>query len=375
MKLKLKFLKRYNLKKYKFFLAITVIALSILGVMVIGSAKESVQSRQILGLLVGIVAMIIVSLFDYNWVVKFAWILYGLNILLLGLVPIIGVRVNGAKRWIDLGFTTFQPSELTKILLIVFFAKFLSEREEIINDWKLLLEAAVLFAIPAVLVMAQPDLSTTISLSFVFVMLVYLTGLSYKRIGTILLIVVPLTVLFISYAVQPNQIILKDYQQERILAWLQPEKYADDEAYQQTNSIIAIGSGQAQGKGLNNNTTTSVKNGNFISEPQTDFIFAIIGEELGFVGCCVVITLLLLIVIQCIIIGVRAQNLLGRLIGCGVACQIGIQGFINIAVATGVFPNTGIPLPFVSYGLTSLVSMYIGIGLVLNVGMQPKKYQ
>ena len=140
-------------------------------------------------------------------------------------------------------------------------------------------------------------------------------------------------------------------------------------------SVMAIGSGQLTGKGLDNNTTTSVKNGNFISEPQTDFIFAIVGEELGFVGSCLVIALLLLIVIQCILIGIRAQNLAGRIICCGVGGLIGIQSFINIAVATKMIPNTGVPLPFVSYGLTSLVSLYIGIGFVLNVGLQPQKYQ
>jgi len=141
------------------------------------------------------------------------------------------------------------------------------------------------------------------------------------------------------------------------------------------NSIMAIGSGQLKGKGYDNNTTTSVKNGNFISEPQTDFIFAIIGEELGFIGCCIVIILLLLIIVQCIIIGLRAQDLAGQIICGGVAALIGIQSFINISVATGIFPNTGISLPFVSYGLSSIVSLFSGIGVVLNVGLQPKKYQ
>ena len=169
--------------------------------------------------------------------------------------------------------------------------------------------------------------------------------------------------------------ILQGYQETRILAWLQPEKYSSDEAYQQNNSIMAIGSGRLTGKGLNNNTTTSVKNGNFILEPQTDFIFAIVGEELGFVGCCIVIGLLLLIVIQCLRIGMRAPDIGGRILCCGIASQIGIQSFINISVATGLFPNTGIPLPFVSYGMSSLVSMFIGIGLVLNVGLQQKKYK
>ena len=138
---------------------------------------------------------------------------------------------------------------------------------------------------------------------------------------------------------------------------------------------MAIGSGMLTGKGYNNNTTTSVKNGNFISEPQTDFIFAIVGEELGFVGCCIVIILLLLIVIDCILIGTKAKDTGGKLICGGVATLIAIQTFINISVATQMFPNTGISLPFVSYGLTSIVCFYMGIGFVLNVGLQPNKYQ
>ena len=137
---------------------------------------------------------------------------------------------------------------------------------------------------------------------------------------------------------------------------------------------MAIGSGQLNGKGLNNNTTISVKNGNFLLEAETDFVFAIIGEELGFVGCCAVIFLLLLIIIQCIIIGLQAQSLSGQIICGGVAALIGIQSFINMGVATGILPNTGLSLPFVSAGLTSIICFYMGIGFVLNVGLQPKKY-
>ena len=131
---------------------------------------------------------------------------------------------------------------------------------------------------------------------------------------------------------------------------------------------MAIGSGQLSGKGYNNDATTSVKNGNFVSEPQTDFIFAIIGEELGFVGCCGVIFLLLLIVIQCILIGLKAKDTGGRIICGGVAALIGIQSFINISVATLILPNTGLSLPFVSYGLTSVVCFFMGIGLVFLGG-------
>ena len=138
--------------------------------------------------------------------------------------------------------------------------------------------------------------------------------------------------------------------------------------------LLAIGSGQLYGKGLNNNTITSVKNGSYILEPQTDFIFAIVGEELGFIGTCAVIVLLGLIVLQCLWIARNAKDTAGVVICCGVAACIGFQAFINICVATALLPNTGIPLPLVSYGLSSLWSVLIGIGLVLNVGLQKKKY-
>lgn len=367
--------KPYHLKDVKFGLIISVLAISIIGVMVIGSAKQAVQGRQIIGLVAGVILMIILSMIDYVWLLNFYWILYGINIIALVCVKLFGTNVNGAQRWIDIGVTNFQPSELSKILVVLFFAKFLMNHEDDLSSAATILKAVGLIAPTLILIVLQPDLSTTLSIALVFCAMMYLAGLSYRFIGTLIAILVPVTIIFISIVVQPNQPFLHDYQQKRILAWLEPQKYASDEAYQQNNAIMAIGSGQLTGKGLNNNTTTSVKNGNFISEPQTDFIFAIVGEELGFVGCCIVIGLLLLIVVQCILIGLRAQDLAGRIICCGVAAQIGFQSFINIGVATGILPNTGIPLPFVSYGLTSLISLYMGIGIVLNIGLQPKKYQ
>ena len=353
-----RFTKPYNLKNYKFGIVTLVGILSVLGILVVGSAKESLQSKQILGVIIGFTAMIVVSLIDYMWIMNFYWVLYALSIIMLAAVKLFGENVNGATRWIKVGFIQFQPSELAKILLIIFFAKFLMEHEEDINDKFTLIKYAVLAGIPLALILIEPNLSTTICTALMICLMIYIAGL-----------------IFLSIVVQPNQKILKDYQQKRILAFIEPEKYESDEAYQQKNSVMAIGSGQLTGKGLDNNTTTSVKNGNFILEPQTDFIFAIIGEELGFVGGCIIIALLLLIVIQCILVGIRSQDLAGRIICCGVGGLIGIQSFINIGVATKILPNTGVPLPFVSYGLTSLVSLYIGIGLVLNVGLQPKKYQ
>ena len=369
------FLKRYHLKDYKMNLVLLVLALSVIGVFVIGSAEPDNQSRQIIGLAFGLFVMVIVSLIDYVWLMDFYWLIYGFVVLILGAVLVIGTEVNGATRWINLGFTQFQPSELAKILLILFFAKFITEHEDEISEPRTLLKYAVLCGIPLALIIAEPNLSTTICTALVLCLLIYIGGLSYKFIGTVLVILIPAAVIFLSIVVQPNQPFLKDYQQERILAFLEPEKYASDGAYQQRNSVMAIGSGQLTGKGLNNTTTESVKNGDFILEPSTDFIFAIVGEELGFIGSCIIIALLLLIVIQCILIGRRSQNLSGRIICCGVGGLIGVQSFINIGVATQLIPNTGVPLPFISYGLTSLVSLYIGIGLVLNVGLQPKKYQ
>ena len=368
---------QYHIKHYKFGLIISVVAISVIGIMMVGSAKPDFMTKQIMGVILGFGAMVVVSLIDYKWIMNFYWILYVINLILLIAVKIpgLGHSANGAQRWINLGFMQLQPSDLTKILLIIFFARFFSDRELKISSPKVIIQSVALLIPSLILIVTQPNLSTTICIAALFCALIFLAGLNYKFVGTVLAITIPAVAIFLAVAVQPNQPFLHDYQQDRILAWLEPEKYADDESYQQLNSVMAIGSGQLSGKGYNNDATTSVKNGNFVSEPQTDFIFAIIGEELGFVGCCGVIFLLLLIVIQCILIGLKAKDTGGRIICGGVAALIGIQSFINISVATLILPNTGLSLPFVSYGLTSVVCFFMGIGLVLNVGLQPNKYQ
>lgn len=366
-------LKHYKLKNYDFRLVIYVTALTIIGIFVIGSAKEAVQSRQVLGLILGLIVMVGVSLMDYEFLLRFSWVFYFANLALLSLVLIMGDRAKGATRWVEIAGVRFQPSELGKILLIIFFAYFFSKYQETVNRPKTIIGAFILVGIPLILIKKEPDLSTTIVTALIFLVLLFMAGLSYKIIVTVLVILIPSAVVFLAIVIQPNQKLLDNYQRNRIMAWLQPEKYTDD-AYQQLNSIMAIGSGQLLGKGLNNNDVNSVKNGNFISEPHTDFIFSIIGEEMGFVGSALVIILLLLITLECIIIAKRAKDLSGRLICCGVAALIGFQSFVNICVVTGMMPNTGLPLPFVSYGLTSLVSSFIGIGIVLNVGLQPTKY-
>lgn len=366
-------LKRYKIKDYDFGLVIMLIAISIIGILAIGSAKESVQDKQILGFILGVFLMIVISLFDYSFFLNFYWVMYFLNIALLLSVSLFGKKVGGAQRWINILGVQFQPSETAKIILILFFAQFIMKHRSTLNTFKTLAMTALLLAPPLLLIYKQPDLSTSIMIGVIFCVLLFIGGLSYKIIFSALAVIVPSFVIFLSIVLQPEQDLIKDYQQTRILAWLQPAKYANAEGYQQTNAITAIGSGQLFGKGLNNNIIGSVKNGNFISEPQTDFIFAIIGEELGFVGSCIVILLLVFITLKCIMIAKKAKDLSGTLICTGMAALVGFQSFINISVATGLMPNTGIPLPFVSYGLTSLVSLLLGMGFVLNVKLQNNK--
>lgn len=369
-----KFMKNYNFKDYNFILIFEVLTLSVIGILAVGSALPSAQSKQILGVVMGLCAMLVISFIDYEWVLDMHWLIYGVNLFLLLWVEFFGVEYNGAQRWIDLKFTTLQPSDFTKIFMVLFFAKFIMDHEQEMKDKSMIVKCVLLIIPSLFLIVTQPNLSNTICIGLIFCALMFLGGLSYKFIGIVLAIVVPLIVIFLSLAMTTGIPFLQEYQMLRIYAWLRPEEYATSTGFQQQNSIMAIASGLLRGKGLNNNSFTSVKNGNFLLESETDFIFAIIGEELGFMGCCLVIILILLIIIQCIRIGLRAQNLAGQIICGGVAAMIGIQSFINMGVATGVLPNTGLSLPFVSAGLTSIVCFYMSIGFVLNVGLQPRKY-
>lgn len=364
-------IRQYKLQDYNFRLIIVLMALTSMGVLLVGSADPSLQKKQFLGMVLGLIVMVIVSLIDFSWILNFSWIMYGGNILLLLLVKVMGTDANGAQRWLSIGGFQFQPTELAKIILILFFAKFFMDHEEDLNTLRTLVKAVVLLAIPLSLILSQPDLKNTITVAILFCIMIYVAGLSYKIIGSILLIAVPMAIVFLFIVVQPDQKLIKDYQRDRIMAFLNSEDDAySDDVLQQENSVTAIGSGQLTGKGLNNNEVASANKGNFVSENQTDFIFSVAGEELGFIGCTAILLMLFLVILECIRVSLRAKDASGKLICCGIASLVGIQTFINIAVVTKILPNTGTPLPFVSYGLTSIVSLYIGMGLVLNVGLQ-----
>ena len=371
-----KMLKQYKLRFYNFRLIIFLLAISLIGVTLVGTAAENLKSKQFAGVILGLIIMVILSLMDYSWIMNFQWFMYGFNIIMLIVVRIAGSSANGAARWIGIGSFRFQPTELSKIILIVFFAKFFMDHEENLNTLKTLAASAGLLAVPLILILEQPDLKNTLTVIVIFCMMIYIAGLSYKVIGGALLISVPLLIIFLSIVVQPDQKLLKDYQRSRIMSFLYPEN--EEYSYnieQQKNSKTAIASGELVGKRISgDDSTASVNEGNFVSENQTDFIFAVAGEEYGFIGCTTIVLLLLAISFECIRMSLRAKDLSGKILCCGMGGLIALQSFINICVATGMAPNTGTPLPFVSYGLTSLVSLYIGMGLVLNVGLQSSAY-
>ncbi len=368
-------LKTYRLRNYNFRLLLLILVICGLGIAIIGSANAGSDSKavikQAIGMIIGFSGMIIISLIDYSWVLKFYWLIYVFNVGLLTAVLLIGDTHHGAKRWIDIGSSlTIQPSEFAKIFTILFLAKFLTVNKERISKWWFILVTAVLAGIPLLLIEKEPDLSTTILVTGITIILIFAAGISYKKIGIMLAIFIPVAAAALIYIQQPEQKLLDDYQMNRINAFLYPAEY-DDERYQQDNSVLAIGSGRLYGKGLYNDSTESLKNANYLSrEMVNDFIFAIIGEEMGFVGSCIVLGVLFLIIVECFLAAIFAPDMTGRMVCTGMAVLLTLQIFINVGVATELLPNTGIPLPFISSGLSSLISLFGGMGFVLNVSLQ-----
>lgn len=367
--------KTYKLKNYNFRLILLLLVICGLGIAIIGSANDGSDNmavfKQAIGMVIGFSGMIVISLIDYGWILKFYWLIYVFNVGLLSAVLLIGSSHHGAKRWIDItDGLTIQPSEFAKIFMILFLAKFLTVNKERISKWWFLIVTAGLAGITLLLIEKEPDLSTTILVTGLTVIMVFAAGISYKKIGIILAVFIPVAAAAIIYIQQPEQKLLDDYQMKRINAFLYPDEY-DDARYQQDNSVLAIGSGKLYGKGLYNDSTESLKNANYLSrEMVNDFIFAIIGEEMGFVGSCIVLGVLFLIIAECFLAAIFAPDASGRMLCTGMAALLTLQVFINVGVATELLPNTGIPLPFISTGLSSLISLFGGMGFVLNVSLQ-----
>ena len=327
-------LRRYKLKNYNFRLVILLIAISIIGVLLIGSADSADQKKQAIGVVLGVVIMIIVSLLDYSWLLNFYWVLYIGNLMMLGVLYLGGSTAKntfGATRWIQIGSFQFQPTELSKIFLIMFFAMFLMKHEEDLNTAKTIFTAIGLLIPPLVMIYRQPDLKNTITVMVLFCFMMYVAGLSYKVIavvlvsGSALVLALLLVITQVNFQLPAALDKTIGYQLGRIQDWLSDDADNADGRLQQQNSITAIGSGKLTGKGLNNNKVSSANKGNFVSQNHNDFIFAVAGEELGFFGCCGIILLLFLILVECIRTSRKAKDLSGTLICCGMAGLIAFQ--------------------------------------------------
>ncbi|MBQ4473095.1 MAG: FtsW/RodA/SpoVE family cell cycle protein, partial [Lachnospiraceae bacterium] len=275
-------------------------------------------------------------------------------------------------RWLKIGPLTLQVSELAKIALIILLADFFSRYKDEINKFRNLAFATVVAAIPTFLIMIQTDLSSSVVMLFIFVTMFYAAGLSYKIIGVVTVVGVPAFVGLLWYVQQPWQKLLSTKQQERILGFLDPETYAKSYMYQQNQSVAAISSGGLLGKFLERvKPMAGLSSKVYVNE--SDFIFSVAGEVLGFLGCLIVILLLAGVIIRCIMIARNARDRLGFLMAIGISAMFMFQCFVNIGVATSLLPNTGLPLPFLSYGLSSMISSMIAIGLILNIGLQQER--
>lgn len=368
---------QYKIRYYNFRLIVFVVLLDIVGVLFVSSAtngNRGLVGRQIVGIGVGLLFAFLISMIPYDRILNFAPYIFAASLLLLVLVLLFGVSRSGAKRWIRFPVIgQIQGSEFAKIGMVVFFPWLLERNEERISTPVFLLAFGMLAAIPFFLVFKEPDLSTTIVYIVCVLCMLFVSGIDWRIVFGSIAVVVPAVGAFL-WALLNDKApsFLRGYQVNRILAFVDPVKYGD-QARQQINSIMAIGSGQLYGKGLNNSALESVKNGDFLSEEQTDFIFAVIGEEVGFIGCCIVIGLFALVVFECLRMANKARNLSGKLICIGYGSIIAFQSFANIAVTTRIFPNTGLTLPFISMGVSSVLSLHIALGLVLNVGLMRKQ--
>lgn len=367
--------KEYNFRHYNMSVLLATFLLSFIGLTVIEVVQDSedrLYEKQIVGLVAGLTLALIVSLVDYHFVCKFFVLFYIINMGLLIATKLFGKSHHDAQRWIILpGIGQFMPSELTKVFLILFIAAMFTRYRKKIDKFYFLVIMCVLVAAPLYLILEQPDLSTTIALLAMFAGMVFLSGLTYKIIVPVLVVAVPSCVALWWYIQQDFQVLLKDYQQNRILALKYPERYPDL-MYQQDNAAIAIHSGGLTGKMMFDSTGETWKCKG-LAAIESDFIYTAFGEAYGFIGCCVVIGLLAYFIFRAFQTARHARDYLGMLITGGIGTLVGGQTIIHICVNTSLFPNTGIPLPYASQGLSSLVGNYLMLGLLLNVGLQRKE--
>ena len=358
-------------------LVAAVCALCVFGIICVGSALHvnlgedaSSYYSQMVFFATGLVIMFIVAFFDLDYLSRFDRVLYVVNILLLVAVILVGQSSNNAVRWIGFGPVRIQPSEFSKVIMIFCMANFIDKKKDSINNISIVARLCALVIVPVVLVFVQPALSACLVILFIFCVQMFVAELDYRFIGKILIVTVPVVAVIILDSIREDPIfvdlIFKDYMITRIKD-LVIQDPSSETYYQTMKSISAISSGQLTGKGLYQGTLNQLS---YLPEPQNDFIFSFICEEYGFISGMAVLGLLFFIIVRCIFIAMESRNLKERLIASGVAGMLLFQTFINVGVATGIMPNTGMSLPFVSSGGSSLWTNMAAIGLVLNIDLR-----
>ena len=348
-------------------IVISTILLIVYGMISISSATHirsggsmGTLKVQIIAFILGIIGVILILLIDYKTFGDNYVLIYITNVFLLTLVLIIGFSTKGTRGWIDLGPVNMQPSEVVKIGYILTFAKYLEKKKDNLNKLIDVLPAMLHLGLIVGLIMLQPDTGTALVFIFISIFMLFAAGISYKIIaGAFGSFLISLPIIW--------KLFLKPYQKNRILVFLNPELDPMGAGYHVIQSKTAIGSGQFLGKGLFEGTQNNL---GFILERHTDFIFSVIGEELGLVGALVLMMLFLWLLLRCIHIAKVSKDDYGMLICVGIISMFLFHIFENIGMTIGLMPVTGIPLPFISYGGSNLLTNMAAVGLVLNVGMR-----
>jgi rod shape determining protein RodA len=306
------------------------------------------------------VTFVLATVFDYRWLKTLSWPVYGLQLGLLALTLVIGDGIGGSARWINIGPLTFQFSELAKILMIIVLAQYLASRQARLDSLRAILGACVLVGPPLILVMLQPDLGTSLVFAAILAGMLWMSGASLMWLGALAAGVIALIPIAWTY-------ILRDYQKERLTSFLNPTPDITGSGYQLYQSQIAVGSGGWFGRGLTNGTQAQ---GDFLPVQTTDFVFSVLAEELGFIGGLVLFTLFALLLWRVLVAGWRSRDPFGTMFAAGVASMVLFQLVVNVGMVMGIMPITGIPLPFVTHGGASLVSMAIGLGILQSVNIR-----
>lgn len=368
-------IKRYNWRNYDLFLVVIVLILSLISSYVISIVNPLISiHRQMVGVLAGLFIVALFSLIDYHDLCLYIPIIYIITTLMAAatkLSPLGDDKTTGSYRWLDFKLISFQPSEICKIVLILTLATFFAKNRENLSSFKNFFLASLLAVIPTGFILIQTDLSSSIVMLVILAMMLACSGIGHKILAPVAAVIVPIIGFLFWYIQQPNQILLKGYQLKRIMGWLHPENQELGIMYQQNNSVLSIASGRLYGKLLEG--SEGVRNYTSVDVNESDFIWTPISEEFGFIGCMVILILLSIVIIKSFITAKNAKDYMGMMIAVGIGAMFCFQTFFNIGVATSILPNTGLPLPFLSNGLTSLISNMMAIGILLNIGVQPNR--